>query len=131
MITESITLRKLTYKSVLWFGKYADRSVQQIIDLKDSNYLTYIYFCIAGISFVDEILEKLSIKNDWEIQKPGIDLEKHKLYIEYIHNGMLGISKIICENRHKSRRKAKLVSFLKTDKNKFTKGNLQSKNHGH
>jgi hypothetical protein len=74
-----ILLRKLAWKSTIWFGKYEGSSIQQIYDLQHTQYLRYIYFNYEGISFIDEILIILGIKSEkysYEIKKPGVDKEK-------------------------------------------------------
>ena len=73
----AVLLRKLTHKSVLWFGKHEGLRVQQLIDLQHQTYLRWVYYNCNGISFVEEILEKLKIAEDKRISKPGTCPEFH------------------------------------------------------
>ena len=73
-ITPTPTLRKLSFKSKMGFGKYADLTVQEIINMQRTSYLRAIYYNLEGISFLDEVLEKLRIigpDHDYTIPKPG------------------------------------------------------------
>lgn len=73
---ERVTLRKLTGKSILGFGKYADLSVQQLIDLSKKAYLRWVYFNASNIDFMEDILIEIRIihpptNDDRRIAKPG------------------------------------------------------------
>jgi len=126
-------LRTLTYKSVLGFGSYGDMTIQQILDLKHTRYLRNIYFTCSKINFTPEILDQIFVPLSYRINKPGIDKEKLKklnasIYahrsekyndnyktMAHVYKNMRGFYKSvnISENR------------------KFSKGNLQARNHGH
>ena len=54
-------LRTLSFKSKLGFGKYADMTVYEIINLDKSDYLRWIYYNVNGISFNNEVLFKIRI----------------------------------------------------------------------
>ena len=77
MTTESVILRTLTEKSILWFGKYSGMSVQQVIDLKSQTYLRWIYYNMDGITFTIEVLNVLTISLNRRIPKPGTAPEMH------------------------------------------------------
>lgn len=69
----SITLRKMTKKSILGFG-YTDQrdlSVGQLIDLGERKVLVSSYFGLSKITFIDEILDELNILPEYRIEKPG------------------------------------------------------------
>lgn len=59
--------RKLAYKSVLGFGKYADMTVSNVLKV-DPAWLAYVYYFYDRISFIDEILDFLQVDR---IEKPG------------------------------------------------------------
>ena len=73
----AVLLRTLTFKSVLWFGKYEGLRIQQIIDLQHQTYLRWLYYNIKGVSFVDEVLNRITITEDKRIPKPGVCPEMH------------------------------------------------------
>ncbi len=80
-----ILKRVLTRKSILGFG-YAsvrDLSVQMILDLGKRTYLVSSYYGLEKITFTDDILDELGIKEEFRIEKPG----KMKNYDEV--NGMV------------------------------------------
>ena len=77
MINGTVRLRKLTRKSVLWFGKHEGLSVQQVIDLTKHTYLRWVYFNCNGVTFMDDILEEIRIPDEMRIEKPGTNSELH------------------------------------------------------
>jgi len=128
---DTVLLRKMSFKSTFTFGKYTGMSVQQVLDLKHTAYIRYVYFNIGGISFVDEILELVGVFNskvgfDYRIIKPGTNPEIGKSISEnksgYISKKGLEIVKL--DN------KRRIGSFIKRDKIFYSKGNLQRANHG-
>lgn len=64
-----VTLRVLTEKSKLGFGKHMDLTIGDILKI-DLIYVGWIYYNHPSISFHKDILDKLQIK---EIPKPGIN----------------------------------------------------------
>ena len=71
---DMVLLRKLTRKSTLNFGKYADYTVDQVLTknpIDGINYLVWVYYNSSNISFVDEILLQLGITEENRIEKPG------------------------------------------------------------
>lgn len=73
------TLRKLARKSIFHFGRYEGSPVGSIVDT-DEYYIAWIYYHIAGISFVDEILEQIHITGELTISKPGMSEEVYEKY---------------------------------------------------
>lgn len=69
-------LRTLTLKSQIKFGKFADYTVQQVIQIEKTNYLCWVYYNSSNITFIPEILESLGIT--YLIAKPGVDKEYWK-----------------------------------------------------
>ena len=71
---DTTLLRTLTLKSTLKFGKYADLTVQNIVDVMGVPgliWLTWAYYNASKISFNQEILDILCITPDIQITKPG------------------------------------------------------------
>ena len=69
--TGKIQLRKLTLRSVLGFGKHHMLTVLEVINLKQHEYLIWIYYNANTIDFNEETKEYLRITLDREIDKPG------------------------------------------------------------
>ena len=128
-MTQTILLRKLTYKSILKFGKYAELSIQEIINLGKKNYLRWIYFNSSMISFTDIILTELSINKEYIINKPGKDPELGKKlnnrisrFTAYIKIKEKNSSKYYHNKRAK---KADYINRKIADEFSFSKGILQ------
>ncbi|KKN88728.1 hypothetical protein LCGC14_0246190 [marine sediment metagenome] len=77
----SVNLRTLTRKSVLGFGQYSDIPIQGILNQDHAGYLRWIYYNYTKITFLPEILEEISVKEEeYKVDKPGKDPELgHKL----------------------------------------------------
>ena len=75
------TLRTLTKKSKLGFGKFKDETVQRILDLKKPLELISAYYKLSSINFTDDILLELKITDEFKLQKPCINLD---LYYEFL-----------------------------------------------
>lgn len=141
----AILLRTLARKSVLDFGKYEGRSVQQVIDLKNTRMLRWYYYNCSMISFLPDILDELGITEEWRIPKPGKDPEKGKALDKKKDQRIAEFRKRAYEEknaeelcniaRHKAKEKkmrhAKLNDFLRDDSVEFSKGNMAWKNQGH
>jgi hypothetical protein len=132
-----ILLRKLSYKSVLNFGKHAEMSVQQLIDLSNVNYLIWIYYNMEGITFIDDILINdfhLNLAGEkYYIKKPGVNDELFSELMEIKNKKCFhGVEGKIKKIKTKSRNMAKLNNKEKRrELFYYQKGYLQSKNHGH
>ena len=141
----TILLRTLARKSVLDFGKYKDRSVQQIIDLKNYRALRWYYYNYSMISFLPDILDEIGITEDMRIPKPGKDpmmceaLDKLKDIATagyrinaYETNNTAELGQIARRKAKLQRRKnAKYITFEREDSKRFSKGNMAWKNQGH
>lgn len=109
-ITESVLLRALTGKSILWFGKYKDLSVQQIIDMNNQEYLRWIYYNCRGITYTDDILNIITITEERRIIKPGIAPEMHDKVCEENEKKMSFYNKSHYMRVARIRAKCKLMS---------------------
>jgi len=65
------TLRILTAKSKLGFGKWKDYTVQELIDLRREIVLVSAYYKLTSINYVEEVLIKLKITEEYRIEKPS------------------------------------------------------------
>lgn len=141
----TVLLRTLARKSVLDFGKYEGRSIQQVIDLKNTRMLRWYYYNCSMISFLPDILEELGITEEWRIAKPGKDPEKGKRLdgvmdakiaavrkAAYAEGDGKRLHQISKQKAYQSKRKAcKELAFIKADRVKYSKGNMAWKNQGH
>lgn len=129
-------LRTLAWKSILGFGKYAELSVQQVFDLKHTNYLRWVYYNMSNISFNEEILRQIKViheNHDNRIEKPGINPELHEEINHFFFNLACKSEKsaTIVMNRIKKGAKMHSARTYLYDNKQFSKGNMQRKNHGH
>lgn len=127
-------LRKLTEKSTLGFGKYHDYPVWKLLEKSSTRrYLTWVYFNCSHIDFFDDIIEKLRIRTDEKINKPGKDTKlgeyitqkfvKAQLY----HNIQAGDKWVYAFIRKNQKNKVKgQLNLIKE-----SKGSLARKNQGH
>jgi hypothetical protein len=76
------TLRVLTRKSRLGFGKYKDYRVQEMLDLRRNRDLISPYYRLTSINYTEDILLELKITEEWRIEKPGSDKEKHAIFLK-------------------------------------------------
>ena len=138
-----VLLRKLTEKSKLGFGKYATEPIWYILQSRHTQYLRYIYYCCSGITFTDDILQKIGIDECNRIEKPGTNVELHekvsaRKFISHIKHcelsgGNQAKINAICRWRKKQRNSGISKMSLLRNEIKFlsSKSLLQSKNHNH
>jgi len=72
---DTIRLRTMTEKSIIGFGKFTDISVQNLIDMKKTREIRWIYFNCSLLSFKDNILDWAGITDEYRIEKPGTNKE--------------------------------------------------------
>jgi hypothetical protein len=113
-ISESVLLRTLTKKSVLWFGKHCGLKVQQVIDIRCQTYLRWIYYNFIGITFTEDILEDLTITENRRIPKPGIAPEKHVEVMEENRKSLYYQTKGHMDKIVKIRSKCKLIKTYRS-----------------
>lgn len=126
-----IRLRTLTRKSVLGFGLYKDSTVGQVLDAGHTRYLRWIYYNMSMISFVDEILYEIHAFE--RIEKPGKDPDlgdRMSDQIFAVTNRLNPTRAIKSVQASKKQHKRRSYTFLKADRRRFSKGNMQAKNHG-
>lgn len=126
---EVVRLRKLTYKSVLPYGKYKGKVVEEV-KKSDVGHLVWLYYHVEWLSYVDEVLDDLKIFPEQRIEKPGIDHGKFMKRLIVIEHYKFGDkAKLRHYSIERKRRKQRLADTERcTD---FTKGQLEAMNHGH
>ena len=121
-------LRILTKKSKLLFGKYHDFTVHDVL-IMNSKYIVWAYYNKELISFSDDILEEFDII---PIKKPGTDKE---VYYQWLDNLSAKFTEVQTEhyklkryNRKRKKSNVRLANAIRSET--YTKGELQSINHG-
>lgn len=130
---DTILLRKMSYKSVVGFGKYKELTVQEIINLGHTAYLRYLYYNIEGISFVDDVLKDIGVysdKYDYRIEKPGKNPELGDELFNIKINNMSFNNKSHFNKVNNIRKNVKNRDFKRLDNKTFSKSNLQRWNQG-
>lgn len=143
--TQATLLRTLARKSVLDFGKYEGRTVQQMLDLKNYRALRWYYYNYSKISFMPDILEEIGIPDGWRIPKPGKDPEKNESLNRWKEQNVrcyLGrlseddatdaiIKGRKVEKQKRQARNRRAAGFERDDRRNFSKGRMKQRNHGH
>jgi len=111
------TLRTMTLKSKLGFGKYKDLTVQKIIDIPLPLVLISAYYKLTSINYNEEVLGMLGITKDYQIKKPGTD---GSVYINFLN-----------KKGYKKKLRGEGSDKLKKQTKDLSRGNLQNKNQGH
>lgn len=138
---ESIPLlRKLSLKSKLSFGKYQDNYVGQVLEY-DHSYLAFIYYNIAGLSFTDDILERLGIVDKFVIEKPGTNIETFERFRSRMisneiselseKNGDYYAARAIIKAQYKKRARGARYTNKMNRRTETNKAYLQAQNQGH
>lgn len=86
-------LRILTNKSVLGFGyeRYRDLRVQELLSLNKQRLLISSYYHLGKISFTEDVLRRIGITKEMEIDKPGkLDRVKAKEMERMANNNLWG-----------------------------------------
>lgn len=127
---ETKILRKLAEGSKLNFGKYSDLAVREVLDLRHPNYLRWCYFNLQGISFVDDLLDKL-IPLEYRIDKPGKNPELGKELENKLWSEMSELSRDITNKNLWKERRGQYSNYTVKDDRIFSKNNLKRLNEGH
>jgi len=78
-MSDIVSKRILTRKSIIGFGNHKLLSVQQVIDLQRSVDLVKMYYGLGKIDFIPEILDEIGIKEEMRIPKPSSGRDFHLL----------------------------------------------------
>lgn len=124
---ESVYLRTMAMKSFFNEGNFKDRTVSQLIELGEENYLRYAYYNYSNISFTADILIAIGI-DDMQINKPGKDPELWKDIKQYFK-----------ENLSEQEKKANARQFISNSRKRlnklevgpyYSRSSMQNRNHG-
>ena len=122
------TLRVLTKKSRLGFGKFADLTVADIL-IVEPEYIVWVYATMEAISFNDEILDEYHIP---KIAKPGTDERLVFKWRDICGEGMTEEQRM--HGAIKRKRGAKAFAYARLcavrSATSFSRGQLQAINHG-
>lgn len=110
------TLRTLTRKSKLGFGKYKDLTVQKIIDMRMPLVLISPYYKLTSINYIEDILIELKITEDYRIEKPSANKDEYYRFLN--------------ENGYQLKQRGQGADKLKKQTKAFSKTQLQGMNHG-
>lgn len=131
---DTILLRKLTEKSIINFGQFDGWTVGKILDMQKTGYLRWIYYNYEGLTFTDEILEKMRVNLEDRIKKPGKNPELHEITTNE-KRGALYNANFLAYMKEKSHllkgRKIKMIRDQSMRKAYNRKDILQAKNQGH
>jgi hypothetical protein len=112
------TLRTMTKKSKLNFGKYRDKTIQQMLDLNRKIELISAYYKLTSINYTEDILSELNIVGDYVIEKPSADRD---LYYKFLN-----------ENGYKKRLRSRDgADRMKRESRQWSRSMLQRYNQGH
>ena len=98
------------------FGKYKDKTVQEMLDLKRTLDLISAYYKLTSINYQEDILTELKITEQYRIEKPSANKE---MYYKFLN-----------ENGYKLRSRAQGADKLKKQTKACSKSQLQGMNHG-
>lgn len=124
----TLRLRKLTEKSILGFGKYTDLTVGNLLALGRTRELRWIYYHCSMITFMDDILDKISCYPEYRIKKPGVNPDMHNILNARFDENITGITKNIVDSTRRKKLRMEIAQFKKRDNLYFTKGNMQRRN---
>lgn len=135
-MADTILLRKMTLKSKIGTAlpKYADWTVQDIIDNHKKKVLSYLYFNRQSITFVDEVLDLIPIPQEERITKPGIDKEMYKKRNEKYRlakEERLGFGYVLKKQKIQERARKNRLERIQQEEENISKCILQAINHGH
>jgi hypothetical protein len=124
-------LRKLTEKSILKFGQYADVPIWNLLELKKYSYLRWVYFNSSNITFFENILLEIGITEEYFIEKPGVNPEFHEKLTEIKRENTSWKTQKHLDKVSKYRIKNKNNQIKNLDRINYSKSNLARKNQGH
>ena len=75
------TLRTLTRKSKLGFGKWKDYTVQELLDLRKPLVLISPYYKLTSINYIEDILIELNITQEYRIEKPSSNKDEYYRFL--------------------------------------------------
>lgn len=127
---DTIRLRTLTEKSIIGFGQYTDLRVKDLISTNRTKEIRWIYYNSSMISFMPDILRWARIEECDEIEKPGVDRELYKSLNEFIGGFQTEYQREGAAKRAEKRIGRSKMTKRNIEKRYFSKGSMQSRNHG-
>lgn len=124
----SVNLRKLSMKSTIGFGRYADMIVGNVLKV-DPSYLSWLYYNKDKISFLPEVLEQLKITGELVIDKPGSDYRGHFAWKDSFYEGD-DIQRMRDWHSKNHFNKTRKNDWEARDRREAFKFNNQQRNHG-
>jgi hypothetical protein len=112
------TLRILTRKTKLRFGKWKDYTIQELIDLNKHRVLIDAYYKLTSINYIEDILIELRITENYRIEKPSSNKE---VYYRFLNENGYQLDKTLGIG----------ADVMKKKRKQLTKSQLQSYNQGH
>ena len=112
------------------FGKFADLTVLELLNINKKNYLRWVYYNCSMITFCDDILDVVNILPEFRIAKPGKD---EGLFNELATNTFQEFSpllKLKIKSHSKKIAKQKLFRAYSADRHELSKRHLQKFNQG-
>ena len=128
-ISDAVTLRKMSYKSIIPLGKFKGMPVQQVLDLGHTAALRWIYYNVQGLSFTDEVLRDIKVIGDdfdYSIKKPGTDPELGDTVFNTYYKNLPDHTKKYLQRKSQSN----FGHHERSDRKSFSKDNMRRKNHG-
>ena len=121
--------RILTEKSVVGFGKYADMTIHDVLCV-DEEYVVWLYAAKEKISLCRALKERFGLP---DIPKPGVNMQVFYDYKDRISAQFTAEERMHGAFKKKMGKRAEARAILCDVKRQvtFTKGELQSMNHGH
>lgn len=123
---ERVTLRKLTRKSIIGFGKHSDMSVGQLIDFQKTPYLRWVYFNMSNIDFMPEILDEIHVPDEYRIANPGKKPEYADIVYDLNQDGISALEKH--KNKLQRNASSRVKGRLAVMNANYSKAYLRSKN---
>lgn len=133
-MSQVITRRILTLKSRVGFGKYANEQLGRLIECDCAAWVRFIYYTCEAIDYTQEVKDAAQIYIS--IDKPGVDADarlenERKVWAQ--RKALLGDKAVMGHVNH-VRKVARIAASTKrriAHLDGFSKGNMQSVNHGH
>ena len=122
--------RKLTEKSLMKFGQFADTTVQQLIDIHKVRYLRWVYYNCSQIDFCETVLDTLRIDEEWRINKPGTDPDMYHELNEYRIDATGGMTKLKAKSKLFKKKRIAKFKLDSAGRRVESRGVMQARNHG-
>jgi hypothetical protein len=126
-------LRKLSWKSQMKFGEYADMTVQMVFDLgeNEKQRLAWYYYNSSMISYLDDVLDALGIVGDLRIDKPSKEHGLFRKWIAIRKEHWTDEQRMSVANKRTGLQNRRRKQGNKLSNSHYTGRALQLKNHGH